>query len=170
MLYKGIYVHLPFNRSNSKLHFLHYTLYIPLPQTRLCRYFCLHLPPRRKDHILPPPLQQRLSLAFIRAPRSARLRLRFFGLRGVDFGREVVPCYEVGLEGFGWCWNAGGRGGDGNWGLERLWWLHVRLASVQDRLLGLGGSRIDSRLPDLSHSISFPLSPLRSRRSAVNPT
>jgi hypothetical protein len=80
-----IYIHPDFPLSLASLR-----RRLPLPLLR-----CLHLPPRRQNHLLPPPLQIRLPLVPIRTPR-----LRF-GLLFLDFldlaqlGGQIVPRYQI---------------------------------------------------------------------------
>jgi hypothetical protein len=64
---------------------------LPLPLL-----LCLHFPPRRQNHLLPPPLQIHLPFIPIRAPRLW-LRLRRLLLCLLQLARQIVPCYQIRL-------------------------------------------------------------------------
>lgn len=118
-------------------------IFLPKWLCRLLRSnLSLHLPPRRKNHLVPPLLQQRLPLVPVRAPPLGRLLLLLLrdGGGGVRFRLpllllrrnlvlELVSRNQVRLRGLlgrlGRCRGAGrcvvrsrrGRGLEGDWGL-----------------------------------------------------
>lgn len=87
----------------------------------LPRHLLLHAPPRLQDHLVAPPLQQRLPLVLVRAPL---LRRGFFFQRllCLQLVLQVEPLYQVWLGRLGGSCG-GGRGGGCCVGAGRRWWL-----------------------------------------------
>lgn len=108
-----------------------------------------HLPPRLEDHLVPPPLQRRLPLVAVRAPRLALLVL----LPGLVLGElvvQVVARDEVRLRGLGGLFRRGARCG------------RRGAADGRGRLEGDGGLvRRSKSARATSHQVALRKSPVR---------
>jgi len=111
---QGIYI-----RSDSLQCYQTYLLQqdaflcLRLPSPGLFRHHRFHLSPRRQNHLLPSPLQERLPLCFVLTPRLPLFLLVAFVPRGLLFRRrlsfsltrvfcnlrfEVISCDQVWLK------------------------------------------------------------------------